>query len=144
MSRGFPTLASQRAMYALLNGAVVDPTTSAQVPVYDEPPEDAVFPYIVVGTALNVHRNTFGNPGRTVTQQLDVWGRSGPDAAQDGWLQGKSIAGAVDFLLDGASLTDSDGWHFVGCLFNRSNEKRESDGITRHLILEYTVWLEAS
>src|SRR5690348_5773784 len=106
MSRGAPTIATQRALYTALNGVLTDPEGGGIVPVYDEPPETAGFPYITLGSATTTARNTFGNPGRLVMAQLDVWTRSGPDAGQDGWLQAKTIAGEIDFILDGAGLPD--------------------------------------
>jgi hypothetical protein len=144
MTVNHPSLAAQRAIYTALNGNLTDPTTSGVVPVYDEPPENAAFPYVTIGPCITTPRNTFGRRGRQLIAQIDVWSRSGPDAAQDGWLEAKTIGGEIDALLDWTTPAASDGWNFVGCQFERSQEKREPDGITRSLVMEYRLWVETT
>ena len=138
------SLACQRAVYTALNGLLTDPTTNATVPVYDEPPETAGFPYVQLGPCITTPQNRFGRRGRMALFQIDVWGRSGPDAAQSGWYESKMIAGQIEELLDWTQPESSDGWDFVDCQFHRSHEKTEADGITRHLILEYQMLLEVT
>ena len=135
-------LACQRAVYTALNGTLLDPTTNAAVPVYDEPPESAGFPYVQLGPCITSPQNRFGRRGRIVLCQIDVWTRSGTDSAQSGWYEGKVIAGQIEALLDQTQPAASDGWNFVDVEFHRSHQKTEADGITRHLILEYQMFLE--
>jgi hypothetical protein len=138
------SLACQRAAYTALHGALTDPNGGAVVPVYDEVPEDAAFPYVAIGPAVSTPQNRFGRRGRLVIQQLDVWTRSGPDAAQDGWAEAKGIAAQIEELLDWTQPATSDGWVFTDCLMHREQEKREPDGITRCVVCEYQFRLEVA
>ena len=138
------SLAVQRRVYAALDTHLTDPVTSAVVPVYDQVPETAGFPYVQLCSAAETPRNTFQHTGRTVVFQIDVWTRSGADAAADGWYQAKQIAGQIDVLLDATIPAASDGWTFVSCLFDSSKESQLSDGMTRRVTLEYRVLLETT
>ena len=138
------SLAVQRAVYTALNGALTDPVSSAAVPVYDQVPDNIAFPYVQMCTAAETASNTFGRTGRSVLYQVDVWTRSGTDAAADGWYQAKNIAGQVDSLLDDTFPAPSDGWTTIIIQFESSRESELADGITRRVMMEYRALLETT
>lgn len=127
----------QAAFYTLLNGNV-------GAPVYDEPPENAALPYVTIGEATTTRDNRFGQTGRQVLAGVHVWTRSGGDFDQTGFLAGNTIAAAVDAILDDATLGLGGGWRAVGCDLDQSQTLRDPDGITRHVVLTYRVWVEAA
>lgn len=129
--------AAQRAFFAALDGAI-------SAPVLDEPGENPAFPYVTIGDAIETARNTMGRTGRNVLAQVDVWSRSGSDFGQDGYGEAKRIAGEIDSVLDDATPADTDGWSFVSVAFETSQYVRDPDGITRHGILQYRVFVEAA
>lgn len=137
-------LATQRRIYAALSGHLTDPVGAAPVPVVDQPIENQPFPYVQLMSFIETPRNTFNHTGRTVLAQIDVWTRSGTDAAQDGWGQGRTIAGQIDVLLDATIPGASDGWTFTFCQFDSSKDRPLADGLTRGITLEYRVWLETT
>jgi len=137
-------LAVQRVTYAALHGALTDPVTSAVVPVVDQPTETSAFPYVELTTFIETGRDTFNHTGRSVLATIDVWSRSGPDAAQDGWGQARQIAGQIDVLLHASVHAPSDGWTFVSYLLDTTQDRPLSDGITRAVTLEYRVLLETT
>lgn len=128
--------AVQAAFYTTLNGNV-------GAPVYDEPPETADLPYVTIGEATTTHDNRFGLTARQVVANVHVWTRSGGDSAVAGFLEGNTIAAAVDSLLDGQPLTLT-GWGAVACNLEQSQTLRDPDGITRHVVLTYRVFVEAA
>ena len=136
MSRQTAANAVQAAFYAALNGNV-------GAPVYDEPPETADLPYVTIGEATTTRDNRFGQTARQVLAGVHVWSRSGGDFDQAGFLEGNTIAATVDGLLDGAHLSLV-GWTAVGCDLDQSQTLRDPDGITRHVVLTYRVWVEAA
>lgn len=137
--------AVQRQFNALLATHLTDPVTNAVVPVVDQPGENQAFPYVQLCAFPEQARDTFNHVGRTVMAQVDVWIRQGPDGATDGWGQARNIAGQVDVILNSGALpAPSDGWTFTGVLFHSSKDRALGDGMTRCVMLEYTVWLETT
>lgn len=130
--------AVQRITYARLTAIGALP-----YPVYDEPPESPGFPYVTIGEAIESARNTFGRTGRSVLATVNVWSRSGPDAAQDGFGEALGIAGLIDGLLDDYEPADTDGWHVDVVAFEQSQNLRDPDGITRRVLLQYRFLVEA-
>lgn len=128
--------AVQQAFYTALNGNV-------GAPVYDEPPETTNLPYVTIGEATTTRDNRFGLTARIVSATVHVWSRSGGDFSQTGFLQGNTIAASVDAILDNARLALT-GWTMVGCDMDQSQTLRDPDGITRHVVLTYRVWVEAA
>ena len=136
MTRQTAENAVQAAFYTLLNGHV-------GAPVYDEPPETADLPYVTIGEATTTFDNRFGLTARQVVANVHVWTRSGGDFNQAGFLAGNTVAAAVDALLDDASLALT-GWTAVGCNLEQTQTLRDPDGITRHVVLTYRVYVEAA
>ena len=127
--------AAQRVILAALDGVI-------SCPVYDEPPQDATFPYVTIGDAIETKRNTFGKTGRDVLASIDVWSRSGPDASQDGYGEALGIGSAIDVILDGYDPGSIFGWVFVSCDFEQQIPMRDPDGVTRHVHMEYRLRVE--
>lgn len=127
--------ATQRMIYTRLSGAI-------SCPVYDEPPETPTFPYVTIGDAQEVMRNTIGRTGRNVLTDVNVWSRSGADASQDGYAEALGIAAEVDALLDDYEPAPVDGWVVVLVQFEQQQTLRDPDGVTRRVLINYRVLVE--
>jgi hypothetical protein len=85
-----------------------------------------------------------GKTGRSVLMNVDVWSRSGPDAAQDGFAEAHTVAGLIDGILDNtAPSLAADGWVCVICQLERSQPVRDNDGVTRLVRMQYRWLVEA-
>ncbi|WP_289009511.1 DUF3168 domain-containing protein [uncultured Thermomonospora sp.] len=82
----------QAAYYARLTGD--DELISMISGVYDYVPEDAAYPYVVIGEGTEIADNQHGEFGRQTTQTLHVWSR------YRGFAQGLAIANRIVELLD--------------------------------------------
>ena len=79
----------------LVTATGAHPTESGKARVYDEPPENASFPYLVIGEAVERSNNRFGGKvGRT----LDVFVRAVSE--KRGNTQAQDLLTRVDALLD--------------------------------------------
>lgn len=84
-----PLAAIQRAIYQRLNG---DAELGAAV--YDQVPEDAPMPYVVLGEATETPDNWHGGIGRNSTHTLHVWSQ------QPTFDEANAVADCVVQLLD--------------------------------------------
>lgn len=71
------------------------PTESGKGRVYDEPPEGAAFPYLVIGDAVERPANRMGGKvGRTLDVFVEAW------SEKRGYTQCRALLARVDALLD--------------------------------------------
>jgi hypothetical protein len=115
-------LALQAAVVAaLLDDAAVVALVDARV--YDAPPRNAAFPYVALGPAGVTDWSTSTEAGAEHALAITVWSRErGKRACHE-------ILAAVEAALHDADLTLS-GHALVNLRFERSETRRETDGIT--------------
>jgi hypothetical protein len=132
---GTSMLALQTAIYSRLSG---DATLAAMVSgVYDHVPQGQAFPYVRIGNVTEVPDNLFGKVGRAATVTISVFSQG------QGYKEALTIAGRVQQLLDGASLSVT-GYACVDVSFEWSATLTEGDGITRHVPMRFRCLLEES
>jgi hypothetical protein len=98
--------------------------------VYDEVPQDAVFPYVTLGDARIADASTATEAGLEHRLTLHAWSRQG------GHRQAHEIAGALLQALDDAPLA-LDGHDLVDLRFALADIRREADGRTYHALLRF-------
>jgi hypothetical protein len=121
----------QQAVYARLSGdATLTSTLGADV--YDETPQDAAYPYVVIGEDTELPDDTMGVTGRSMTLVLHYWSQ------YPGAREVKQVHARVDALLDRWTPTVA-GWSLTETQFEFFEIVRDPDGITRHGIARYRV-----
>jgi hypothetical protein len=91
--------------------------------VYDAPPRNATFPYVMLGPASVTDWSTGTEGGAEHDVTLTVWSR------ERGKRECHEIMAAVTAALHAAALT-LDGHALVNFRFEGSETRRETDGIT--------------
>ncbi|MFF9146321.1 DUF3168 domain-containing protein [Streptomyces sp. NPDC014861] len=136
MSAPLAMLAVQGAVYAVLS-ADATLTGDLGVGVYDAVPEEASFPYVVLGEATEVPANSQDRHGRDVVITLHVWTRA------LGHTEGLEIGQRIQALLDHQPLSIP-GLDHVATLFEfgQTLVDPEPPGDIRHLVLRYRVRTE--
>ena len=131
----FPMLPVQTALYGLLTGDTE--LTSLITGVYDFVPEDAVYPYVVLGEAVETPDNRHSGRGWQTVQTLHVWSQ------YRGHAEALAIGARIFVLLDHQPLTIP-GYHHVATRyeFGQTLTDPEPPGDIRHLVLRYRVVTE--
>ncbi|MFI2367303.1 DUF3168 domain-containing protein [Streptomyces sp. NPDC018833] len=135
MTSPLPLLSVQTALYAKLTGdaTLMDMATG----VYDYVPEDAVYPYIVIGEAIETPDNAHDRFGRQTVPTLHVWDQ------HRGFRRVLQIGSRVNALLDHQPLTISGLHHVVTRYeFSQTLTDPEPPGDIRHLVLRYRTLTE--
>lgn len=126
----FATLDADATLDSLCNGRA-----------YDEPPQPADYPYVLVGDQTEVPDDAFGRQGRECTSLVHIY------SAYSGAKEALAIAEAVADALDdatGSSITVA-GYDVVCCRHEGTTIAVEqvSDGTAlRHAVVSFRVWLE--
>jgi hypothetical protein len=96
--------------------------------IYDEPPRDAVLPYVTLGQDVISDGSTSTEQGDEHALTLHVWSRQG------GHKEAHVLAGALlEALIDAPLVLD--GHHLSNLRFVVADVRRESDGRTYHGIV---------
>jgi hypothetical protein len=109
--------------------------------VYDEVPENATFPYVVLNdqTTEKVD-DTFDGQSVQGTFTIDIWSR------QLSWQESLAILGRLNALLHRqtqATLPLPGGvWSLIGIRYDNMVQARDPDGISRHVQVRYQYWAE--
>ncbi|NML55663.1 DUF3168 domain-containing protein [Streptomyces sp. R302] len=129
-------LAVQGAVYTKLS-ADGELTVDLGAGVYDNVPENAPFPHIVLGEATEVPANSQDRFARDTVVTLHVWTKA------LGHTEGLTIGQRVNALLDHQPLTIP-GLDHVATLFEfgQTLTDPEPPGDIRHLMLRYRVRTE--
>lgn len=98
--------------------------------VYDEVPQDATFPYIVIGDDTGVQWDTDDTLGAESTLTIHVWSRKA------GRKETKEIMQLIYDALHRQEL-DITGMHSVVCQWEFSETLLDPDGVTRHGVTRY-------
>jgi hypothetical protein len=98
--------------------------------VYDEAPQDTVFPYVTLGEMRLADASTASEAGLAHQLTLHAWSRQG------GHREAHEIAGALLQALDDAPLV-LDGHELVDLRFALADIRREADGRTYHALVRF-------
>jgi hypothetical protein len=129
-------LAVQSAIYnALINHA---PLMDAVPGVFDDVAQDYEdFPYVTIGEAQHAANDTDTTLCEIVTASVHVWSR------KSGRAETKTIQGFIFDALNRASLTAS-GYRFHDCTRLGSQSFIDADGITRHGVQQFKIYITAN
>lgn len=120
--------ALQAAIYARLKA---DPALTAAVSgVWDEPPEGAAYPYVVIGDAVETPDNNLAAFGSRVVATLHVW------SSYRGFSQANTIAGHLMRLLDHQPLTVA-GRGLIAARHEQTITMRDPDTDVRHVAVRF-------
>ena len=103
--------------------------------VYDHVPQDAVFPYVVIGSDTLIDWDTDNSTGFEATLTLHVWSR------YRGLKECKDIQGLIYSALHRQPLT-IDGYTALDCLCEYHEADVDPDGLTRHGVQRFRVVFE--
>lgn len=130
---GSPQWTLQQAIYTRLNSDS-NLTSTLGAAVYDDVPDSAPFPYVVIGDVTEGPNDTMGTTGRDATVTVHTWSQ------YEGSKEIKQIQNRVDELLDRWSPTVS-GWYATDMQQEFFETMRDPDGITRHGVSRYRLHL---
>lgn len=122
--------ALQQALYNLLQ-----PELSC--PVYDDVPQHAAMPYVVIGEDSFASDDTDDSRGGEATCEIHIWSDGRKDA---GRKKSKQIADEVYELLHQTEL-NVDGYSLAVALWESSDSLDDADGIVRDALETYRVIL---
>lgn len=130
-----PADALQVGLYELLNG---DATLGDLADVYDDVPEGALMPYVVVGEITSVEDSAHGAPGRATDATLHTW----TDALS--FRPGNQIAARVVALLakQHAALDAAVDGHVVWRVDHEFGQtlRDPDDPNVRHRVDRFRIW----
>lgn len=123
-------------------GLRADPNALVQG-VYDEPPQDAVTPYLQLGEATETPQHSFTSEGWDVVCQLRIW----TDYA--GFLPAAKVLQRMSELIERddaakAALRDglaARGWSLVRADYLQSDSLREQENPQRSVPVRIRVWV---
>lgn len=130
-------LTVQGALFTRLNGAVVLVSADGALPVYDHVPQDAAFPYIMIGEMTGSQWNTKTQDGDEQTISVHCFSQ------YNGMSQVKQMMDEVTQLVTGSALDLSSGTFSEVLLRLEYFEAfLEGDGRTRHGVLRFRLLVE--
>jgi hypothetical protein len=126
--------AVQRAFYARMTAS--DELMSL-VSVYDQPPEDVPYPYVVLGEATETPDNAHGRLGRQTSSMLHIWSQ------YDGFGEALQILAVLAELFDHKPL-EVDGLHHVSTSYEFSQTLTDPTppGDIRHIPVRFRTRTE--
>lgn len=102
--------------------------------VHDEVPENAPFPYVVIGDVTEVPDDAHDRQGLTTTITLHIWSR------YRGFKEALEILVHVDRVLDRQPLA-VDGFEDVSIAREWHQTLRDPDPEIRHIPVRFRAWL---
>lgn len=115
----------QKAVFARLNNVL-------SIPVYDNVPDNAQAPYVVIGDDTLVEFDSDGTSGFEATVTVHSW------SVYRGRAEVKNIMGLIYDALHRAEL-NVQGYNLLGCDCEFSETFLESDGVTRHGVQRFRI-----
>jgi Protein of unknown function (DUF3168) len=125
----------QKAAYAALAGDASLTGLIGSGAVYDHVPQQAAFPYVVIGEARVADWSTGTEPGSEQLLTLHVWSR------YEGKREAYAIADSIRSRLDEAALTLEDN-RLINLRHQFSDLRRDPDGETYHGVLRFRAVTE--
>jgi hypothetical protein len=133
-----PTAAAAALRAAIHDALAADGPLTALLggpKVFDEPPQNAAFPYVTLGEARVIDWSTGSEQGEEHQLTLHAWSRQG------GHKEAHLVAGALLQALDDAPLTLTD-HRLINLRFALADVRRESDGRTYHALVRFRAVTE--
>lgn len=115
----------QRAIFTRLSNIL-------SIPVFDNVPDNAVAPYIVIGDDTMIEFDSDGGLGFEATLTIHTWSK------YRGRAEVKGIMGLIYDALHRAEFTVQ-GYNLLGCDSEFSETFLESDGVTRHGVQRFRI-----
>ncbi len=119
----------QKAIFAKLNGNV-DGLDGANIPVYDDVPQQSNYPYVQMGEETSVNNGTKTLDGVEHTLTMHIWSQ------YRGRREIKTIMKSVYDLLHNTAISVT-GASLVNVRQEFSTTLAENDGITRHGVIRF-------
>ena len=119
----------QKAIYAKLNGNV-DGLDGANIPVYDDVPQQSNYPYVQMGEETSANNGTKTLDGLEHTLTMHIWSQ------YRGRREIKTIMKSVYDLLHNTAISVT-GASLVNVRQEFSTTLAENDGITRHGVMRF-------
>lgn len=119
----------QKAIYAKLNGNV-DGLGGANIPVYDDVPQQSNYPYVQMGEETSANNGTKTLDGVEHTLTMHIWSQ------YRGRREIKTIMKSVYDLLHNTAISVT-GASLVNVRQEFSTTLAENDGITRHGVMRF-------
>lgn len=116
----------QAAIYQVLSGVPDMP------PVYDNVPQDAAFPYVVIGDDISTPFDDDCGVGANTLVTIHVW------SVYRGRQEVKNIMALIYAALHRVQLPLSNGYT-VTCNFDWQHSMLDPDGVTRHGIIRFRL-----
>jgi hypothetical protein len=130
-----PGWALQKAAYAALVGNPALTSLLGGARIYDDVPQDAAFPYVVLDQMRLNDWSTCTERGAEHILMLHLWSR------YDGKSEVHAIADAIRTVLDDAELTLDDN-RLVNLAHQYSDLQRDPDGETWHAVMRFRAVTE--
>jgi hypothetical protein len=124
------------AAYARITGDV--PFMALIKGVFDDVPEGENFPYVSFGEATENSWDCFGQDGVDAVINLHVWSR------YRGFSEAQGINNALIGLLDNDVGLSIAGYATVLLNYDSSQQLRDPDGITRHIVTRFRVMADVT
>ncbi len=118
----------QQAIFSALNVSAV--TSNLSCGVFDDVPQSASYPYIVLGEETAVDFSVKDIQGGDFTVNIHVWSQ------YKGSKETKQIMDKIHDLLHNINLTVT-GFNLINLRFEFSDIMRDPDGITRHGVMRF-------
>ena len=118
----------QQAIFSALNVSAV--TSDLSCGVFDDVPQSASYPYIVLGEETAVDFSVKDIQGGDFTVNIHVWSQ------YKGSKETKQIMDKIHDLLHNINLSVT-GFNLINLRFEFSDIMRDPDGITRHGVMRF-------
>lgn len=115
-----------------LQGAIYTRLSTGTRTVYDEVPDTATLPYIVIGNDTIVADNTDSYVGFEATVTIHTW------SDFNGYKEIKTMQDEIYNLLNRHELVIT-GYNTINCIQEYSEPFLDPDGITRHGVQRFRV-----
>lgn len=137
MSLPYPRIAAadriQRACFARMSA---DEALDAMVSgVFDEVPEEAEFPYVTLGEAIEAPDNAHDSYGAKTAVAFHIW------SDYRGYLEANTIGSHLQSLFDHQPL-EIEGHRLVAMRFRQQTPMRDPNPKIRHVIVRFDVVTE--
>ena len=119
----------QKAIFTKLNGNV-DGLDGANIPVYDDVPQQSNYPYVQIGEETSANNGTKTLDGVEHTLTMHIWSQ------YRGRREIKTIMKSVYDLLHNTAISVT-GASLVNVRQEFSTTLAENDGITRHGVIRF-------
>lgn len=127
----------QKAVYsALVNDSALAGLMGSPPDIYDNPPPNSDFPYVLIGESTAVDSDTKTTDGMEQTLTIHSWSR------YRGQREVKLIMAAIVDALDDQALAVT-GHTLINLRFEFSDTFKDPDGLTRHGVQRFRVVTQA-